>query len=374
MRDVPKIVVNRLQELAADRMHPEAEMLAAFAEQLLPPSERTLVINHLGSCAECRQVMVLAMPAAAELVVKVRGARGGWLSWPVLRWGFASATILALISVGILEYEHRDRGYEEIASRSARAASAENQGVSQVPEQSHAVQPAQQSAVRRQTRISGKGLNALHDDQTARVAGDLKASAGSGPVTDRLQSLLETTTAAQNQPPDQLIQHQSERQSYASSDVVKAKAAVVPQSPSGPVASSGAPNISPQMSPSVLTGVSTRWAISAAGGLQRSSDAGKTWADVDVIPATGKSETELVFRSVAAIGSEVWAGGSSAVLYHSGDAGARWQKVFPSTAGATPTGDINQIDIFDRQGLTISTSTGETWTTSDGGKSWQRQQ
>lgn len=355
-------------------MHPDAEMLAAFAEELLPPSERTLVINHLGCCAECRQVMALAMPVAeCEPVVKVRVARGGWLSWPVLRWGFASATILALISVGILEREHRDRGREEIASRSAHATSAENQGVSQVPEQSHAVQRAQQSTVR-QTRISGKGLNAWRDEQTARVAGDLKTGAGSGSGTDGSPSLPEATTAAQNQPPDQLIQHQAEQRSYTSSDVVKAKAAVVPQSPSGPVASSEAPNISSQISPSVLTGVSTRWAISAAGGLQRSSDAGKTWADVDVTPATAKGETEFIFRSVAAIGSEVWAGGSGAVLYHSGDAGTRWQKVFPSATGATPTGDINQIDIFDAQGLTISTSAGETWTTSDGGKSWQRQQ
>ena len=43
----------------------------------------------------------------------------------------------------------------------------------------------------------------------------------------------------------------------------------------------------------------------------------------------GQAQTKLVFRAVAVIGPEVWAGGSGAMLYHSSDSGTLWQQVFP---------------------------------------------
>jgi photosystem II stability/assembly factor-like uncharacterized protein len=79
------------------------------------------------------------------------------------------------------------------------------------------------------------------------------------------------------------------------------------------------------------------------------------------------------FRALAAFGTEVWAGGSAAMLYHSDDAGAHWTRVLPSLSGATLTGDITGIEFSSPQHGRIATSNGEVWITSDAGQTWRRQ-
>ena len=143
-----------------------------------------------------------------------------------------------------------------------------------------------------------------------------------------------------------------------------------------------------------------RWNINATGALQRSLDQGSTWQTVDVnaSPASVTSTTSLdivaktsrskekdsskarkqdavslVFRAVAANGSDVWAGGSAGALYHSADAGNTWTRVSPSSSGATLTGDIIRLEFSEPQHGKLSTSSSEVWTTSDAGQSWQKQ-
>ncbi len=143
-----------------------------------------------------------------------------------------------------------------------------------------------------------------------------------------------------------------------------------------------------------------RWNINATGALQRSLDQGSTWQTVDVAasPASVTSATSLeivakssrskekdaakarkqdtaslVFRAVAANGSDVWAGGSAGALYHSADAGNTWTRLFPSSSGATLTGDIISLEFSEPQHGKLSTSTSEVWSTSDAGQSWQKQ-
>ncbi len=150
---------------------------------------------------------------------------------------------------------------------------------------------------------------------------------------------------------------------------------------------------------------SPRWTITPAGALQRSFDGGNTWENVNptLNPAfvggriaaesmastdqgrTGKNEDKQlqkaaappnlspVFRAVAASGLEVWAGGSAGTLYHTADGGNRWIRVAPSQAGTMLTGDITSIQFADPQHGEIETSTGEFWTTSDAGQTWQKQ-
>jgi len=81
----------------------------------------------------------------------------------------------------------------------------------------------------------------------------------------------------------------------------------------------------------------------------------------------------LVFRAVSAQGAEVWAGGSSAMLYHSADYGAHWVRVLPFSSGAALTGDITSIEFSDPQHGRVITSAGEVWITADDGQSWRRQ-
>jgi len=138
------------------------------------------------------------------------------------------------------------------------------------------------------------------------------------------------------------------------------------------------------------------WTITS-GRLQRSFDQGVTWQDVNVTPTPGatsgmkvaalsgaKAKDSLkadkkeqpaspVFRTVAANGPNVWAGGGGGLLYHSSDAGVHWTQVTPSAAGATLTGDIVSLEFPDAQNGKVSTSTGEIWITADDGRTWQKQ-
>jgi hypothetical protein len=141
-----------------------------------------------------------------------------------------------------------------------------------------------------------------------------------------------------------------------------------------------------------------RWTISSAGGLQRSFDQGSSWQDIDVtanappptkIASLGTADATVaakesampnmpvisppVFRAVAAIGPDVWAGGANGVLYHSADAGNHWSRILPIPGGATIGGDIVALEFSDPQHGRITTSIAETWTTSNGGQKWQKQ-
>ena len=109
----------------------------------------------------------------------------------------------------------------------------------------------------------------------------------------------------------------------------------------------------------------TRWMLTPAGALQRSEDAGKTW-EMAAIPGRGP------FQALAAAGPEVWLGDGDGVLYHSSDAGVHWARVIPQANGLAPSGGITRIEFRDLQNGRATTATGEIWTTSDAGKTWQK--
>jgi len=81
----------------------------------------------------------------------------------------------------------------------------------------------------------------------------------------------------------------------------------------------------------------------------------------------------MIFRAVAANGADVWAGGSSGLLYHSTDSGAHWIRVLPFSGGAILTGDVVSVDFPDALHGRVATSTPEVWLTSDAGQTWQKQ-
>jgi len=141
-----------------------------------------------------------------------------------------------------------------------------------------------------------------------------------------------------------------------------------------------------------------RWAINAAGALQRSFDQGQTWQAVDVNASSAlnadatsvqiaktsrpkskdadkalkKNAAPLTFHALAAAGADVWVGGSAGALYHSQDAGNHWTRIVPSSAGAALTGDILSLAFPDPQHGQLATSTSEVWTTADAGQTWQK--
>ena len=108
-----------------------------------------------------------------------------------------------------------------------------------------------------------------------------------------------------------------------------------------------------------------RWSLSENGLPQRSFDSGKSWEEVQVDHKSG-------FRALAAVGMDVWVGGKNGLLYHSGDIGLHWSQITPSSSGANLTADILRIEFADPQHGRLIAGDGQSWVTSDGGKTWEK--
>ncbi len=410
MENVPKSVLKRLQETRPGAgSHPDADLLTAFAEQSLADRERALVTEHLAACSDCREVIVLALPETAAQIVtspaSVRADRGGWLAWPTLRWAALAAGILVVASVGVLQYSHRDQDRTIASNFTVKEATP---GPSNEPPSSQVATPMEEtkreltlSAPRSQMLTAREPAPKASGGTQPRGLAARSGGRGGGMAPRALPRSAESESAAigQNEVAQNRPDLPMQDRNIGNADVVKAKDPVPAQAASG---SSAAPASAPpgpplQTSPSLLLRVSPRWTISPAGALQRSFDGGNTWETVNpnmgIVSAaaqnldqdsdSGGAGTDKkkeaapnfhpVFRAVEASGLEVWAGALAGVLYHTSDGGNHWARVAPSEAGATITGDITSIRFSDPQQGKVSTSTGELWTTFDGGQTWHKQ-
>src|SRR5437867_5551636 len=87
-----KFVSGRLQVQAAGP-HPDPDVLAAFAENALLDAERAQLLQHLGACHDCREILYLAAPDSAE-AQKVLSFQPKRSSRLVFRWGALAASIV----------------------------------------------------------------------------------------------------------------------------------------------------------------------------------------------------------------------------------------------------------------------------------------
>jgi hypothetical protein len=503
MQNVPKIVVDHLRAGPSEIQHPDADMLTAFAERSLLVRERATVVDHLAQCHDCRDIVMLALPAVdsaqGDAQIVVRPSRAGWLTWPALRWGLAAAGIVVVASLGILRYEqtarpvamleqkdgalltetqqqpslrgttslpaaapqkitetHTDKDAASAVSASAPAGSvaetiAPRAGDSRKSEPGTADLKSQPQLMARAVpspafhmpafgaRIGGPHANAISNGQN--ISGQQQNQNIS--VQQQAAAQAQQNAAAMN------IPHASETVEVSNaSPLVQTETVQVdnPQTVDGVEAQNQAaplPSVSSPSSfdnnpglvrakPAIKAEFGPQWVVTATGGLQRSFDQGSTWQDVNVtanlyvpakgLPANGRDFSALTtlapaktnqqesseqssseqsssgqsssahtaakqdlykkaaavptapsFRTVAANGGEVWAGGSNAALYHSADAGNHWTQVVPSAAGAALTGDVVRVEFTDALHGKVTTSTSETWITSDGGQIWQKQ-
>jgi len=107
----------------------------------------------------------------------------------------------------------------------------------------------------------------------------------------------------------------------------------------------------------------SNWQLSE-GMLQRSLDAGQSWQTV--------LRTDHPFLCHAASGNDVWVGGQAGTLFHSTNGGGTWTQLHPSTKEIQLTADITSIATGKPGTVTLVTRTGESWTTVDNGKTWEK--
>src|SRR3981081_4059909 len=116
MPHLPQIVRERLKASPSPGMHPDANVLTAVGERLLPESERVLVLDHLSRCGDCRDVIALALPASeAADVATARTVQGRGFGWPSLRWGLVAAVVVAAVSVGVQQFQVHQRANVTVA-------------------------------------------------------------------------------------------------------------------------------------------------------------------------------------------------------------------------------------------------------------------
>ena len=453
--------------------HPDADVLAAFSDRLLPEVDRAIVLEHLGLCVECRDVIALALPGEEQTsavlspsLISSKPSRG-WLAWPALRWGFVAAGIVIVASLGVVQYRQQTRPMAKAKSVpvASVATEAQNQALpaSTEPASTQSLglsAPAASEDKAEQTQVlakvspregkeafparvepfvgRGRGMAGgighgalpysptvnMQRSQGSQKSYGMEVSARAGAVPPPLAKVRpeEHVAANPNVPaPSETVEVASaapmqtaagsqgatgsagaaSQPTYDVATVSRSKPAE-PPAPNPPQGSVASPAAAPALNGrelsqliSATSGSSPIWGISAAGGVQRSFDQGQTWQDVDVnesVPAQSKpafgkgaganisnarvkvaaAGPQIIFHAVAANGDDVWAGAAGARLYHSSDAGIHWSRVTPSAPDGLLTGDVILLEFPDTAHGKVTTSTGETWATQDGGQSWQK--
>jgi hypothetical protein len=431
MTEVPKIVRDRLQAGltlpgASEPLHPDADLLTAFAEQALPVNERERVLEHLAICGDCREVVAWALPDAnvvgtpiaadAEIApatatrTKVPARHGLRLAWPSLRWA-ALAVGVAVAAVLLVRAGRQPVSTHQIASLPASVPSPattfptdqpalsgkavatktdageaksertlSKKASARLPMPSPQAEPGMLLADNRTFGHAGKlpaassarSQTTAHDARPGSgVTGTIDTADGSGAIAVTPSS--RGTLVARNDAP--VI----DGQMMDAPPVEKAKPAP-PETEANELKEAPAarsPSRSMMSAMRVTSGASltltpnTTWAIKA-GVLQRSLDNGKSWQ--------GALHADHPLLCYAIQGTDVWAGGSAGALFHSADGGATWLPVQPSFDARPLSADVTHIDlthnvqadVAGRTRIALSTSNNEVWSSVDGGKTWTK--
>lgn len=416
MAELPETARQKLKHWVAGP-HPDANLLAAFAENSLSARERTPLVEHLAACAACREVVALAAPQDVSAAVSPM-PESAVRRWAMLRWGTAAAILIVMVGVvwiGRTTKTVAPRPTAEVAraipepQNEPAPAEKQKEGTPSAGSAADDARPpaTQDKVEASRPRVAKEAPPAPPAEAKAPAVSSLaggesasKKMAAVEPSKDR--KLDEQQVQAENQAQ---LQKQGELRAEiaqaapSSASAMKSAMARRPASQAGAAPAANAPAAANEVVvvPGSATGQATetlpvvqgagtarlgsagagvvggkladaarqsvRWSISASGDLQRSLDDGVTWKDE---PLAAKA----VFRAVSAMGSEIWAGGNAGVLYHSTDGGGSWTRVTPAGGGAALTGDIVRINFADAQRGSLTTSTGQTWLTTDGGRTW----
>lgn len=332
MEKVPQIVSERLKAASSAVDHPDPDVLTAFSEHSLRKAERAIVVEHLARCGECREIVALALPASEQLQETVHPANEGWLTWPVIRWAFVAAGVIAIASFGIMRYQHRVavvaylKAPAESTAKEAKnlppappsAVPAENRDKSTpaasvtadrkdlgstnslVPSAEMAT-PAPSGSVPSKGRAIGGPLphgprvqwqNTNLQQQAAQApAKQLRAiplqsaPSSASPETVEVQSesgalASVDSSAVQNKVDQQALQNGRTETKIERSKPADTTVANAPTIPFPGPARAQLIRQSAQAAP--VSNAAIRWTITATGRLQRSLDQGTTWQDIDV--------------------------------------------------------------------------------------------
>jgi hypothetical protein len=383
MSELPKIVYDRLRARPEHgplaQQHPDADLLAAFSEQMLSASERESVLDHLALCEDCRDAVALTLPPgeAAAVSVPVETVRDRAISistakkgkekekknwaprfaWPNLHWAALAAGVAVLASFLVLHPRKLNQPALTSISQQpiANATPSSNSRIAAAP-------PSQSVPLDRSVPLDGSDKD------------EVRSKAVSPGVGNRSERRESPTLLAKNEnkpSSENALMARNDAPAYGAPAIEKAKPARQEDE------SEIAKTTKEEQSASAASMEKVRWGIEA-GVLQRSLDGGQTWQ------IALRSDHPLL--SYASRDTEVWAGGKAGALFHSSDGGLTWTRVQPSIHDEALRADITQIDLPkddmpDNEPLNglrrskqiaVSTNAGEIWSSADGGQTWDK--
>jgi hypothetical protein len=426
MADIPKIARQRLQATAKAGVHPDPDVLTAFAEKSLGERERAQMLEHLARCADCREVVSLAIPELEPAhAAPARPAKSPWLRWPVLRWGALAACVVVVgAAVTLRHQKHETVGSlgalrqdvpvadaEKYSDEARRSKTASDHMVAKIEPQSLPQTKRDIANPSRRAKQLGRSDSALVNKKSPATPSEmdqLTIDANASPAAKMAAAApapapLSKTADAEQQKDARRVNLEGSAGKFGNENARASEAVTVEVTAVAPEVVEAAPGKAKDAKDSrskaqsvavagVAAGVTTspvrdstalsmqtrnyaqlqnlvklapRWTLSSEGALQRSLDAGKTW---ETIPLGSTA----VFRALSVLDSEIWVGGSGAALYHSSDAGQHWVQVKPTADGKSLTADIVGLEFTDARRGKLTTASGEAWITTDAGQSWQK--
>ena len=347
MPPLPKIVRQRLRgPTSVSGLHPDADLLTAFAEKSLRDPERAHVTEHLARCGDCREILALALPVIEDTTTAgVRPAtvsRTGWF----LRWGVVAAGIALAASVGVVQLRQRHSTQvadstlqrQEVAATTPAPAdhlendrvenrkkdrlpspNAEKEGhdplktdidraefapkaASRVPPRPNPGDNANASRLSPGT-AGGDLAHSRKNFAAAPEAPDKQLSARSSPPAATSETVQVTAAApAINGEQARLNDQAQSKLSFDQAQVAKAKPPVpngdLSAAPAAAVPTEGSAPVPLQSEVVEVYNVpASRWTITSSGALQRSFDGGKTWTDVNVSPQSSPGTNYVLMRN-----------------------------------------------------------------------------
>jgi hypothetical protein len=426
MAEIPKFVRQRLQKTAHGGNHPDADTLTAFMERQLPQAERSSVLHHLASCAECREIVWLSLPSSeAQMVVAPQRTRSMWRVW---QWGALTAGVVVVAGVVWVSQEQQNlRGKLSTAHKPESQVIEAPKHAIEAP-QKNAQERSSPAAISKDVPTEARSHSAGGPSPTARLRESelaripkraeappqrpepvLPAAMPAPPASGKADSFTDEVAVRGGVGAGSGAGY-GMAAGNAASEVSKAQAEPSPRSDTVAAAAARPTVPDPQTmardsvttevaQAAAKTGEAERDVLAAQGSkkfaLRKSKANERKQETIDVkalgalppmrltshghLQSLASTNGAPVWRNlkvndgdrlvvIALKGAEVWLGSEKGFLYRSNDSGETWQMIDPKVGNAS----IATLKFFDEKTGELTTRSGSSWTTIDGGATWQR--
>ena len=372
MNDVPtRLLRETLQARVPAASSPaclDAETVAAWADDALRPDEREAAEAHAADCARC-QMLLAAMATTAPPETAGRS----WWRLPAMRWlvPLTVATAALLVWVNVPRNALAPSPSTAVAMREARPESPQAPADAALNAQppatvlSRAGAPAVVPQKPAANATRDKELTAKLDTLKKSAADTVRDEARPAPVKALSEADNGVAAAAKAEATASLAPAPAARQQSG------AESTPPPPTPSSALQrSAAAPAVTMRASARMLDArvspliVSSSpaivWRLAANGAVERSTDGGSTWE----LQSTGV--TVRLTAGASPSPSICWLVGPQGIVLLTTD-GRSWRRLaFPEAVG------LVSVRAVDEKIATVGTLDGRSFSTTDGGQTWQR--